>query len=192
MPTQREASPDEPLGVLGRTRVEVDSRIKESEATGPVLKAGPMAAFTEAIAVTARAEIVCLVEGILDKVNRLVFDFELSLKLNLLVRSKELFYTPSILPSFPFQGPFQGWSSPPLSGGIHRPSCNIHRKFQVISTSKNSSLEHKSGELPYIQASSDKWTILRTLRSSLKHPANLPTPASVADSDTNSVVICRD
>jgi hypothetical protein len=66
MPTQREASPEEPLGVLGRTRVEVDSRMKESEATGPVLKAGPKAAFTEAIAVMASAEIVCLVKGILN------------------------------------------------------------------------------------------------------------------------------
>jgi hypothetical protein len=65
IPTQREASPDEPLGVLGRTKVDVDSRMKESEATGPVLKPGPMAAFTEAIAVMASAEIVCLVEGIM-------------------------------------------------------------------------------------------------------------------------------
>ena len=43
--------------------------MNESEATGPVLKAGPMAAFTEAIAVMARAEMVCLVEGILEILN---------------------------------------------------------------------------------------------------------------------------
>jgi hypothetical protein len=79
MPTQREASPEEPLGALGRTRVDVDSRMKESEATGPVLKAGPIAAFTEAIAVMARAEIVCLLEGILEKVNRLPLNSKLFL-----------------------------------------------------------------------------------------------------------------
>lgn len=64
MPTHSDASPEEPLGALGSTRVEVDSRMKESDATGPVLKAGPMAAFTEAIAVMASAEMVCFVEGI--------------------------------------------------------------------------------------------------------------------------------
>jgi hypothetical protein len=69
MPTHSDASPEEPLGVLGRTRVEVDSRMKESDATGPVLKAGPMAAFTEAIAVMAKAEMVCLVKGILEVFN---------------------------------------------------------------------------------------------------------------------------
>lgn len=54
IPTQREASPEDPLGALGRTRVEVASRMKESSETGPVLKAGPMAAFTDP---TARAAI---------------------------------------------------------------------------------------------------------------------------------------
>ena len=45
MPTQSEASPDDPLGALGRMSVDVASRMKVSEDTGPVLKAGPMAAF---------------------------------------------------------------------------------------------------------------------------------------------------
>lgn len=80
MPTHNDASPEEPLGALGRTRVEVDSRMKESEATGPVLKAGPMAAFTEAIAVMARAEMVCLVEGILEIFNGYFQNFELFLQ----------------------------------------------------------------------------------------------------------------
>lgn len=52
IPTQREASPEDPLGALGRTRVEVASRMKEPSETGPVLKAGPMAAFADP---TARA-----------------------------------------------------------------------------------------------------------------------------------------
>lgn len=50
MPTQRGASPELPIRVLYRTRVEVDSRIHELEPTGPVLKAGPTAASTEAAA----------------------------------------------------------------------------------------------------------------------------------------------
>jgi hypothetical protein len=79
MPTQSDASPEEPLGALGRTRVEVDSRMKESEATGPVLKAGPMAAFTEAIAVMASAEMVCLLEGILEILDGYFRNFELFL-----------------------------------------------------------------------------------------------------------------
>lgn len=52
MPTQRDMIPLEPEGVLGRMRVAVDSRMNEFEATGPVLKAGPKAAFTVAAAST--------------------------------------------------------------------------------------------------------------------------------------------
>lgn len=135
MPTQREASPEEPLGALGRTRVEVDSRMKEFEATGPVLKAGPMAAFTEAIAIMARAEIVCLVKGISDKIHKSCLNSELflvSFTSNYLARSC------FILSQYSRHFPFRGWGSLPLSGGIHTPSCNIHRKFQVISTNKDS------------------------------------------------------
>lgn len=58
MPTQREASPEFPLGALGKVRVEVASRIHEPDETGPVLKAGPMAAFTDPRAVTARTDMV--------------------------------------------------------------------------------------------------------------------------------------
>lgn len=52
MPTQSDMSPLEPEGVLGRMRVAVDSRMNEFDATGPVLKAGPKAAFTVAAART--------------------------------------------------------------------------------------------------------------------------------------------
>lgn len=57
IPTHREviASEEPPLGPLGRTRVEVASRMKESSETGPVLKAGPMAAFTPVAPRAARA-----------------------------------------------------------------------------------------------------------------------------------------
>lgn len=65
MPTQREASPDEPLGALGRMRVEVASRMKEFEATGPVENAGPIAAWTEVRVVRVRAERACFREGML-------------------------------------------------------------------------------------------------------------------------------
>lgn len=44
--------PVEPEGVFGRMRVAVDSRMNEFDATGPVLKAGPKAAFTVAAART--------------------------------------------------------------------------------------------------------------------------------------------
>jgi hypothetical protein len=44
MPTHNEASPRLLVGTLGRTRVEVASRIQELEPTGPVEKAGPKAA----------------------------------------------------------------------------------------------------------------------------------------------------
>lgn len=64
IPTQREASPWLLVGGAGRTRVEVDSRMKELEATGPVLKAGPKAALVPATAITARALIIWLQEGI--------------------------------------------------------------------------------------------------------------------------------
>lgn len=46
MPTHSDRSPVEPVGALGRTSVDVDSRIKELDATGPVLNAGPIAAST--------------------------------------------------------------------------------------------------------------------------------------------------
>jgi hypothetical protein len=68
IPTQREASPELPLGTLGRTRVAVDSRIKELSDTGPVLKAGPIAAFTDITVVTARTDIARLKEGIVANV----------------------------------------------------------------------------------------------------------------------------
>lgn len=58
MPTQREASPEDPLGALGKMSVEVASRIHELEDTGPVLKAGPMAASTDAKAAMASTTIV--------------------------------------------------------------------------------------------------------------------------------------
>ena len=51
-----------PLGALGRVRVEVDSRMKEFEATGPVLNAGPMAAFT--VVAAARTERISTEDGI--------------------------------------------------------------------------------------------------------------------------------
>ena len=57
MPTQSDASPDEPLGALGRTRVDVASRINVSDETGPVLNAGPIAAFANLkpmVAITGR------------------------------------------------------------------------------------------------------------------------------------------
>lgn len=53
MPTQREASPEYPLGALGSMRVEVASVMKEPEETGPVLKAGPMKAFADLKAMAA-------------------------------------------------------------------------------------------------------------------------------------------
>lgn len=56
MPTQRDVSPEEPLGAWGKTRVDVDSRIQELEETGPVLKAGPKAASTEAKPTAASTE----------------------------------------------------------------------------------------------------------------------------------------
>lgn len=66
MPTQSEASPWLLLGALGRTRVEVASRIHEPSATGPVLKAGPIAASaTEERATAAKAEMIWREEGIL-------------------------------------------------------------------------------------------------------------------------------
>jgi hypothetical protein len=63
IPTQSEASPEEPEGALGKTSVEVASRIQEPEPTGPVLKAGPMAASTEAAA--AATERIWRRDGIL-------------------------------------------------------------------------------------------------------------------------------
>lgn len=44
MPTHNEVSPDEPLGALGKVRVDVASLMNELE-TGPVLNAWPMAAW---------------------------------------------------------------------------------------------------------------------------------------------------
>ena len=63
MPTQSEASPDDPLGALGRTSVDVASRMKVSEETGPVLKAGPMAAFADLMAMAAMNGRVWVREG---------------------------------------------------------------------------------------------------------------------------------
>ena len=68
MPTQRDVSPEEPLGALGRTRVDVDSRMKELDATGPVLNAGPMAPFTEVAASATMAERICFEEGMVSMV----------------------------------------------------------------------------------------------------------------------------
>ena len=55
IPTQSERSPLLPVGALGKMRVEVASRMNELEATGPVLKAGPMAPWTAGMAAAARA-----------------------------------------------------------------------------------------------------------------------------------------
>lgn len=44
IPTHREVMPFALLGAFGRVSVEVVSRIQEPLPTGPVLKAGPMAA----------------------------------------------------------------------------------------------------------------------------------------------------
>lgn len=64
MPTQRERSPLLFSLRVGRIRVDVASRMKELEATGPVLKAGPIAAFTVVKAPAARAaETSWLTEG---------------------------------------------------------------------------------------------------------------------------------
>jgi len=56
IPTQRERTPEEPVGPLGKMRVDVDSRMNELAATGPVLKAGPMAPSTVVMATAARAD----------------------------------------------------------------------------------------------------------------------------------------
>lgn len=56
IPTQRDEIPEVPLGTSGRMRVEVASLIQDPSATGPVLKAGPIAALTDAKAPAARAE----------------------------------------------------------------------------------------------------------------------------------------
>lgn len=53
IPTQRDKSPVESGGVSGRIRVAIASLMNESEATGPVLKAGPIAASTVAVAQVA-------------------------------------------------------------------------------------------------------------------------------------------
>jgi hypothetical protein len=53
IPTQREASPVDPVGAFGKTSVDVASRIQEPEPTGPVLNAGPMAALTDEVSVAA-------------------------------------------------------------------------------------------------------------------------------------------
>lgn len=68
IPTQRDAEPVEPLGALGRVRVEVASRMKESVATGPVLNAGPMAASTTTVK-AAVADIILLRACILELVS---------------------------------------------------------------------------------------------------------------------------
>jgi hypothetical protein len=93
IPTQREASPEFPLGALGRTRVAVDSRIKELSDTGPVLKAGPIAAFTDTIAVAARTDTAWLKEGIVANVVRGVCRFIL-VALTSLKQNREHLYSP--------------------------------------------------------------------------------------------------
>ncbi len=55
MPTHSDRSPDDPVGALGRISVDVASRMNEPDATGPVLKAGPMAASAVATAVARAA-----------------------------------------------------------------------------------------------------------------------------------------
>ncbi len=68
IPTQREVMPELPLGTLGKMRVDVASRIQEPPPTGPVLKAGPMAASTEVnvmAAAAAKAEITWRGEDII-------------------------------------------------------------------------------------------------------------------------------
>lgn len=64
MPTHSEASPLLLVGTSGRTSVAVDSRMKVESATGPVDRAGPMAALTDTAA-AAMAETVRRVEDIL-------------------------------------------------------------------------------------------------------------------------------
>jgi hypothetical protein len=70
MPTQREVSPVESLGASGRMRVEVASRMKVLLATGPVLKAGPIAASTDVQATAARAKMILAWDGIIANVRR--------------------------------------------------------------------------------------------------------------------------
>lgn len=48
MPTHSDATPEEPLEVFGRIKVEVASRMKLPSATEPVLKARPVAVSTVA------------------------------------------------------------------------------------------------------------------------------------------------
>lgn len=94
MPTQRERSPLLFETTLGTTSVEVASRMKELEATGPVLKAGPIAAFA---AVKARAaERIWLREGIVAEFGSNGCNFNvdyMSLFLFLLGRTAKPFYT---------------------------------------------------------------------------------------------------
>ena len=67
MPTQSEVMPEVPLGVSGRSSVDVASRIHEPPPTGPVLKAGPIAARADVVnvAAAARAERAWRENGIL-------------------------------------------------------------------------------------------------------------------------------
>ena len=55
VPIHRDASPEDPLGFSGRTRVASASRMKELSGTGPVLKAGPIAASTAWMAISESA-----------------------------------------------------------------------------------------------------------------------------------------
>ena len=67
IPTQSDASPELPDGAFGRTSVEVASRIHEPEPTGPVLKAGPIAALTDVVsAAAATVDRIWRVEGMFD------------------------------------------------------------------------------------------------------------------------------
>jgi hypothetical protein len=66
IPTHSEVSPTDPVGAFGSTSVELASRIQEPAPTGPVLKAGPNAAFTEQVsAAVARNETSWREDGIL-------------------------------------------------------------------------------------------------------------------------------
>lgn len=72
MPTHRDASPLDPVGAFGRMRVAVDSRIHESSETGPVLKAGPIAAFAkkEREEMKEKGKMIRLGEGIVADVGK--------------------------------------------------------------------------------------------------------------------------
>ena len=66
IPTHSAVSPDDPVGAFGSTSVELASRIQEPAPTGPVLKAGPNAAFTGDVSTAVvRTERIWREDGIL-------------------------------------------------------------------------------------------------------------------------------